>query len=145
MDTHMNKSLRVTDPDFAFIAASAAAEVDDLIHGRGAMVDNVTRLSQIIGTSVTHGSGQEAAVKTLMDPISSDVFSRAFAASYKYPVSSLDDLAAKASQLSQDLADVNTKQEMLEVLRDFCVELSKNALATRHTLHEARVHDPYKK
>lgn len=145
MSAHMNKGFRVTDPDFAFIAANAAAEVDNLIHGREEVLENASKLSQIIGGSISYEGAQGKTLKNLMDPVTTDVFSRSFTASYKDSVNSFNDLAAKVEQLSQDLASMDDKQERLEVLRDFCVALSKNALATRHTLHESRMRNPFKK
>jgi len=145
MSEHMRKSFRATDPDFAFIAANAAAEVDNLIHGREAMLENVSMLSKIIGGSIAYEGAQGKTIKNLMDPVTTDVFSRSFTASYKDSVNSLDDLAIKVERLSKELQSVDDKKEKLEVLRDFCVALSKNALATRRTLHESRMRNPYKK
>ncbi len=136
---------RVMDPEFAFIAANAAVEVDDIIHGRESTFDNVTRLSDLLKTSVIHEGPQGANLRSLMDPVSTDVFSRALSASRQHAVSSLNELATRTEELSEALAKVQDNEEMLEVLRDFCVALSKYALGTRHTLLQSRVRNPYKK
>lgn len=135
----------VMDPDLAFIAASAAVEVDNLIHGRSAGLENVIELSNLLGDSIVSGNQNGNHIKTLMDPLSTDVFTKAYSASYKSSLHTLEELGEKAAELSKELAGVKTEPDRLEMLRDFCVELSRYSSATRHTIQQSRVRNPHKK
>jgi hypothetical protein len=136
---------RVTDSEFPLIAANAALEVDNVIQGQNGSFENVTRLSKLLEKAIIRDTGQVAKVKSLMDPVSTGVFSRAFLKSHKRSLKSLNELAAEAYSLSTQLGSIDGKREMLQAVRDFCVALSKLALASRPAVQHCRLRNPHRR
>ncbi|WP_295577997.1 hypothetical protein [uncultured Lamprocystis sp.] len=135
---------RVTDPELPFIAATAALEVDNVIHGRGAATPNLQKLSNLLRNSTSH-LDHSTQPKHFMDPVSVDVFQRAIAESYNCHLNSIQDIAQKASEVAIQMASAPTKEDLLEILKRFCLELSRQAMTTRQMMQHSRSESPYKK
>ena len=138
-------SLDVTDPNFSFIAAGAAVEVDRLRLGHDIVPKNAIKLSNILDVKELSSSEDTGGVRSLFDPLSSQVVNRALIASQKDSTRSLQELAEKAEEISQSLSIVNQETENLEILRDFCIALSKLSLGTRNSRMNSRNSNPRKK
>lgn len=125
-----NLSFRVSDPDLSFIAANAAIEIDDLINGDSSDLESVALLSQKLRNTVGDGSDSATGNKSFIDPVSSDIFSRAFFTSHNFNISSIDDLYKKVGELADELSSLDSADQNLpNVIRDFCVALSKYSLS----------------
>ena len=139
---------RATDPNLPFIAANAASELDNVLHKRQTGTDNVEKLSLLLRHSIIpEGPGTSA--KSLMDPLSTDVFSREYALSYKHDLTSLEELATKTVELSKGLSEptngTSKKETALATMRDFCIALSRYAMSKRDSIYGSRMKHPYRK
>jgi hypothetical protein len=120
------------DPDLPSIAALAAADVDGLIQFRGSQVNNLERLAQVLTTSFENCSGQGSA-RRLLDPISTDVVASTFRDARQASMSSYDELAHVSLELADEMrraADAPGNDLLLQ-LKEFCLALSKYALASK--------------
>ena len=145
MGNGLTASFRVTDPEFPFIAANAALEVDNLINGRRGEVPNLKKLSELLKNAAFRTEQSTKQLKNIMDPVSVDVFQRALFESHNCHLASIQDLAAKAAEVASELESAPTKEDMLDIIKRFCLELSRLSLATRYTMQQSRSENPFKK
>jgi hypothetical protein len=132
LNTNRN-GLSALDPSLSYLASEAAFELDNILIGE---ISNepvaVKLLAQRLQNS-TEAIGAGDTRQSLMDPTTISVFSNAIAASGLARVSTLEDLAAKAWKISQDLEhsskEVQTERQSIERLRNFCVFLADSAVA----------------
>jgi len=140
------QSFHVSDPELAFVAANAAIEIDDLINGETSGLENVSILSEKLKNTLGKGGGSDTGVRSFIDPISTDVFSKAFATSHNFNIGSNDVLYQKIEELADELSSLESSDESLPVIiREFCVALSKYSLAIENSHDERRVKYPYRK
>lgn len=131
-------SFRAYDSNMPFIAANAAAEVDNLINNRSYKFDYIKKLSELLSKTPDKSpkSGNSRSSVSIMDPLSSTIFERAFEESSNTNLSSFDELNKKIQQLKKEInaliiEDNIENQSMLTSLRDFLIALSKYSLSYR--------------
>ncbi len=131
-----NQSLDVLNPDLPFLAANAALELDNILNNTGLSLSYVQKLERMLESSEQKVAGGRA--RLLVDPVSSNVLSRALVASRQGNPGTLQDLAKAMSVLSgyiKQLRDSNLAKGDIATLRDFCVALSTYASASRRTIY----------
>lgn len=137
------------DPSLPFVAANAAIELDDLIRGRQQDLKFVTKLAELLSNAVvvTPYPGVRNH-KALIDPVSADVFNRAYAKTYNSEgVNTIDQLASLVAKLANELGELGPKnaKESLSQFRDFCVALSNYSMTSRNAIYGSSSGHPYKK
>lgn len=143
MTEDMGLTHRSLDPDLSFIASQAAIELDNLLLRTGGGLDAVARLAGCLqrSTGIT-GGGTET--KHLMAPQTIDILSRAIDASGDQRITTIDELARRASQIAADLGASKSGggDDQIKRLRDFCVALSRVAAADRRAMLDMRPSRP---
>ena len=111
-------------PDLAALASQAAITLDRKARGIDVPVDSVHRLVEFLRGTVEAPLPGNAA--RLLDPLTADVLSRAFAAGELHGIPQLKE---KANEVIERLEAVReqTEKQALEELRDFCIALSRSA------------------
>lgn len=145
-----NDLFDVADPNMPFLAAKAALELDNLANEKISSLTHVKELAKLLTSSagVPSGAGSGEA-RSLIDPISSNVITRAFLDSYQQSFKSMTELASATLALSTNLneasSDVSSNRELLAQLRDFCLALSRYASNCRESVYGERASHPYRK
>jgi hypothetical protein len=119
----------------AWVACQAATELDNLILGRSASIDAVRGLTSALSSSVVTGSPTTAPA-SLVDPTTTVVLTRALRESEpNLHGRTLEDLVNATVHLVEQLRQVAEpartaeQQKTLQVLRAFCLALSRHAAA----------------
>lgn len=137
-------ALQVLDPDFPFIAANAALELDHLIHGHAGPRDNLDKLSSLLLSAAGTEEMSNQPISRLLDPVSVDVVRRAYVESYSSSPIAIDELVQDIAEIARDL-DEDTASERLKSAKRFCLELSRHSLDRHRAMFHHRSHSPYKK
>jgi hypothetical protein len=143
-------ALRALDPDLPIVAARAAVQLDAAIAiatGNARPTELRTdAIDQLAGmmTNITSSIAGPAA-KSLVDPLTMNLVSRAYSDSSHASLSSFNDLQEAAQTLSKMFEKVSGGKErgaellkMLETLRDFCIKLSEYAASKRQLAYGNR-------
>jgi hypothetical protein len=120
------------DPDLPSIAALAAAEIDALIRRQQTSIENVGRLAVVLSQWFGQ-SGKPMEARRLLDPVSTTMFAKTIMDSHKTSFQSYNDLADITSNLAQQMnhiAEVES-DSLLSTMKDFCLALSRYALASK--------------
>lgn len=146
---------RALDPDLPLLAARAAAELDLLIQvGKGKQIKKVeTDAVQALSSRLAHfqAFSPEKGQKSLYDPVSTDVFMKAYQETNKPVLKNITDLVAATHLLSDSLNKAKESQnngsisDMLPVLRDFCIALSDYSAYKRQSALGVRSTPSYRK
>src|SRR5262245_21456783 len=91
---------RGLDPNLPTIAALAAAEIDDLIGNRAQDFSNVSLLADLLRKSFQPSQQLGGSTKQLLDPVSTDVFTRTLRQAGNQTLASFDDLAKASLELA---------------------------------------------
>lgn len=141
--------LRALDPGLPLLASQAAIELDTLIAGEEIQPRAVHRLARILSNSfetpIEAGQGATS-VKSLMDPATVNVLSRALDTS-GHEVKDLEELIDKARSVANRLVETSktAEQGTLERARTFCVALSRYAAAYRQSIHDLQPQHPFRR
>lgn len=140
--TNESHTLHARDPHLSLLACRAAIELDELAQGKDPQLEAVPLLAAYFRNATEETScGMER--RALMDSPTINVLGRVLHAAQE-PVSTVQQLATKAWETANDLSrsKVDTDKELLQRLRTFCVELSKEVAAYQQSLdsslHSAR-------
>lgn len=135
--------------DLPSLASHAAVELDDLILGRpktlGAVEQLATAMSDLLAAL------DASQVTTWVDPRTMVVVGRAINDSGLAKAVTVDDLRQEAEVLSKQLLSLTDPRSSapptddLAKIRDFCLKLSKLALASRGTGQEYRQQHPLRR
>ncbi len=112
-------------PNLAVLASQAAIALHRKAKGKDAQLNTVILLGELLRGTVDTPSVNAA---KLLDPLTADLLSRAFADSH---LDSLPQLREKATQVIDQLLNVQgeARTEVLTTLSDFCLALSRGAQA----------------
>ena len=143
---------RALDPELPILAARAAMQLDCLIvrsqEGKehpNVRLDAVRELAELVshvGAETSHAHG----VRSLMDPVTATVFSKAFSDTSSTSLRSYSELSDAARNLSGMFTRINEEGcESLSLLRDFCVRLSSYAASQRQSANRGRSPQPFRK
>jgi hypothetical protein len=147
--------LRALDPDLPIVAARAAMQLDTVISAikskspaggiRSDAIDQLAKMISTLSTSIVTDEAGERATRSLMDPLTATIVSRAYAEASQANLNSLADLRAAADELSAMFKQASGKPEggkdplvALTLLRDFCVKLSEYAASKRQLAYGER-------
>jgi hypothetical protein len=132
--------------NFAFLALSAAVELDDILHDKPSPAEALGELSEALRkiTSVT-GS---ATLTSLADPLSADLIGRALERHSSTPINTVSALVQRANEVASSLTTTTqgSPKGDIEDLRNFCIALSKVAGSFQQQERErARPQHPYRR
>lgn len=120
--------------DLATLASRAAVELDDRILQRANTLPSVRRLSEILASSVAEVH-DAASPSSSLNPSTAVLLRRAIPGGHE--LNSLEELLEEARKLTGRINNLveNERPEpaALEQLREFCLELSRKALAMRRS------------
>ncbi|MFI5023750.1 MAG: hypothetical protein ACHQRJ_19130 [Alphaproteobacteria bacterium] len=127
--------LTTTLPDgdgLAALTLDAAIELDQLLQRRSDKKEAVLNLSQKLKTTPGLTGGPES-LKSLADPITIEIFSRALRKHSGEPIASYKDLASKIRELTSDIDKLlaNTGQPHIQQLLKFCIDLHHEIIQHR--------------
>ena len=114
----------VQPSDLALLASRAAVEVDDLLLGRPSTLDAVRRLADHLQSKLR--LDKAPASMRLMDPTTVVMVRRAMNASGG-AVNTIDELVARANEMTAEVPSATGDRGRLESARGFCVALSRIA------------------
>lgn len=144
--------LRALDPDLPILAARAAMQLDSAISVvrsgkfRSLRTDAIDQLAKLLSnmSSAIAGESGDLASRSLMDPLTANIVSRAYSDASKANLTSLGQLKSAAEKLSEMLKKASSQQQgndpvaALVLLRDFCVNLSEYAASKRQLAYGER-------
>jgi hypothetical protein len=112
--------------NLAILASKAALALGRRAEGIDASLDSVRELATLLRSKVPV---RPSSAERLLDPLTTDLLTRAFVAG---EMQSLPELNNRAAEVVEALFNVDTENrpEALEKLRDFCIALSRSAQAS---------------
>lgn len=126
---------RVLDPELPILAARAAIQFDRIIAGRPIVPGGTDDIKKLAGLFSTPGYENAAGnqLKSMIDPVSVDVFTRAYSQSIGAKLQSWNDLKNALQKVVELLnkKEVDNSKEQLNALRDFCIHLSDYSASQR--------------
>ncbi|MEW6236897.1 MAG: hypothetical protein AB1656_16055 [Candidatus Omnitrophota bacterium] len=134
-----DQKLSALDHDLPFLASEAAIDIDNLLANRGSDLTAIRLLSERLKNSIKLETHDDAPC-SLMDRATLIVLGEAIAKSsknYKAPLQIpqlLKEADGIANSLSKDNPTENQKE--LEAARDFCVALSRAAIAFQQSIFD---------
>jgi hypothetical protein len=139
------EALRALDPDLPFLASEAAVDIENLLANKSPSLSAVRKLAQRLRSAIEPARGGTPP-RSLMDPATLTVVAEAVAQSATQPLT-LDDLLAQADKIAASLSRQNLTEVRNELTnaRDFCVALSRAAVAYRESIYDLRPSHPYRR
>jgi hypothetical protein len=140
--------IHALDPDLLFLASEAAVDLANLISGDSDEVDAIKQLANTLKNSIKKGpSGTPS--RSLMDPAALIILGGAAAEASSADLSSqkVDDLLATAANIADFLSSDNLRQapEKLKEAMNFCVALSRAAIAYRKSIRDLQPSHPFRR
>lgn len=146
---------RALDPSLPLLAAQVAAEIDNVILAskQGTVpLPSIEALPQLANILADFSGAEQQGTHMfgMLDPITENVFLRAYQASFD-DSKVTDNLAAAAQRLAESFLQarqvgsttVTASTETLTHLRDFCVALSNYASSKRRAIFGSRTRHPF--
>lgn len=135
---------QISDPDLPFLAANAAIEIDDIIKGRSNELKNTRLLFEKINRS-DESLDVDLGTRSFIDPIASDVISKAYIVSHGTSINSHKDYSKALRKIIEELESLlDAGHTPEEAIRRFFVALSQQSLAYQDSLFNSR-NTPYKR
>ncbi len=143
MPSIQNKQeLRILDPDLPILASEAAIDIDNLLANQTESTDAIRKLSAQMKNSIQIDPTSNAP-RSLMDPATLSILGRIIAKSSRTPKTSMriDQLLSEAVGIAELLGqdDLPKDRGELEKARDFCIALSRAAIAYRTSIRDMRI------
>ena len=140
--------VRALDPDLPFLASEAAVDLANLISGDSDDMEAIRQLANTLKNSIKKGpSGTPS--RSHMDPAALTIVGGAVAEFSSNDPSSrkVDDLLTRAMGIAEFLSSEDMRQEpdKLKEAMDFCVALSRAAIAYRHSIRDLRPSHPVRR
>jgi len=146
--SNLNNEFRALDPELPFLASEAAVDLSNIISGNSEDIGAIRRLADRLRNSIKKSSSGEPSC-SLMDPATLTILGGAAAelSSTDVPLRKVDDLLAKTLEIAEFLSseEMLEKTDKLEQARDFCVALSRAAIAYRQTIRDLRPSHPFRR
>jgi hypothetical protein len=142
-----SESLRASDPDLPFLASEAAVDIEILLTGGEENLSALRRLTDRLHNSLDF-SNEDGTPRSLMDPATLSVLGEAVTETAKNEsLRRVEDLISEAVKIFKALSDENLKNNKneLEQARDFCINLSKAAMAYRKSIRDLRPSHPFRR
>lgn len=143
--TQSDQGLRALDPNLPFLASEAAIDIDNLLSNRAEDLTAIETLAKLLTNSMEQG-GTGGPPRSLMDPGTLTVLGQALAeARSSQALQKMEDLLTEAARIAGSLSshDLKEKPDELERLRDFCVALSRAAVAYHKSIGDLRPSHPF--
>ena len=140
------------DSELPSVAAMAAAEVDDLLRHEGNDLAYLTKLSEIIGQIFEDTVAHDTVTFRLVDPVTIDVMSKSMTELRGTPLRSIEELTEAMHDLTIEIAKVKDRDDallnsesFLTQLKQFCISLSRFALASRDNIETSITSSDYRR
>jgi hypothetical protein len=152
MESKEENWLAAFENDLPSVASRAAIELDNLLLNRSTDLGATQRLADIIAKSFPRNAEANAPAP-FVNPTTAMVVNRAIAdANIDKLASRVDELIRHARELANTLQSVTAQAERssideqrLQVMRAFCVALSRRALAEASLNRHARPQHPFRR
>lgn len=145
---HPDSEIHALDPDLPFLASEAAVDLANLISGDSNDVSTIRQLADRLQNSIKKGSSGTPS-RAIMDPAALVILGGAAAESSSTDPSSrrVDDLLHRAMEMAEFLASESMQQTpgKLKEAMDFCVSLSRAAIAYRQSMRDLRPSHPFRR
>ena len=143
-----NSEIRALDPDLPFLASEAAVDLANLISGDSDDMQAIRQLATTLKNSIKKGSSG-APSRSLMDPAALTIVGGAAAefSSANQSSRKIDDLLTTAIEIAEFLSSENMQQapDKLKEAMNFCVALSRAAIAYRQSIRDLRPSHPFRR
>jgi hypothetical protein len=142
-----NLGLRILDPDLPFLASEAAIDIDNLLSNRSEDLTAIRCLAERLRNSI-ESSGIGGSPRSLMDPATLTVLGEAVAETVgSESLQKVEDLLGEAAKIANSLSSGNPRENPLELeqARDFCVALSKAAIAYTKSIRDLQPSHPFRR
>ena len=142
-----NQGLRALDPDLPFLASEAAIDIEILLSGAKEDLSAIRRLAERLNNSIDSGT-EDGRPRSLMDQATLTVLNEAVAEAVRHEsLQRVEDLMSEALKIFKLLSDEHLKdnRNALEQARDFCVALSRAAMAYRKSIRDLRPSHPFRR
>ena len=144
-----NQPLRALDPDLPFLAIEAAVDIDNMLSNRSEDFKAIQRLTDRLKNSIDLSmEGKHYRSSNQLDPATLTVLGGAVSeVTGKDSLQKVKDLIDEASKIVAILSSKELKKNRkdLEQARDFCVALSKAALAYHKSIIDLRPSHPFRR
>lgn len=139
-------TLRLHDPDLPLLAAQAAIELDAARRGKFIGFTTAKEIAHRLRSSL--GRSEENGTKAVLDSNAFAIMARAVdSTEWAGRVKTDDQLIDETTEIADALDKLTEKAnaELIEKIRNFCVELSKSAAAYRQSLHDLEPSHPFRR
>jgi len=143
-----DQSLRALDPNLPFLASEAAVDIENLLAHRCEDLKAIRTLANRLKNSIEAGTVGSPHLRSLMDPATLTILNEAVAEVFKSAsLQRVEDLLGEAAKMASLLSSADPKNISadLEKARDFCVALSRAAVAYRRSIKDLRPSHPFRK
>ncbi len=139
--------LRVLDPDLPILASEVAIDIENILSDGPVALTAIHRLAEKLNNSIEAGIAG-GAPRSLMDPATLSVLSEAMLQSGgRFASHSVADLLSEAFGIAGELSrdDPGSDRSSLEQARNFCVALSKAAMAYHRSIRDLSPSHPFRR
>jgi hypothetical protein len=137
---------RALNPDLPFLASEAAVDIDNILAGGARELGKIRELVELLNTSVNPASEESVPISQL-DPGTLTVLGEAVTAAVRNGTfQEVSDLIRETAKIVSSLEcdEPETNRMELEKAREFCLALSRAALAYRMSIYEWRPPHPFR-
>jgi chemotaxis protein histidine kinase CheA len=138
--------LRLHDPDLPLLAAQAAIELDAARRGKFIGFSTAKEIAHRLRSSLDQS--EDNGSKAVLDSNAFAIMARAVdSTEWAGRVKNDDQLIDETTEIADamDQLTENASTELIEKIRNFCVELSKSAAAYRQSLHDLEPSHPFRR
>ncbi|MCK9623080.1 MAG: hypothetical protein M0R47_21405 [Methylobacter sp.] len=143
-----SSEIRALDPELPFLASEVAVDLANLISGDSDDMAAIKQLANTLKNSIKKGPSG-APSRSLMDPAALIILGGAAAEFTGINLSSqkVDDLIAAAENIADFLSSDNIQQvpDKLKEAMNFCVALSRAAIAYRQSIRDLQPSHPFRR
>lgn len=134
------QALRALDPELPFLATEAAVDIDNLLSTGNQDFQAMQNLSKLLRNSLSKLPGDERP-RLLLDLATLSVVQDAFVNAQRMESQEEIErlLVEQATQIAEWLDQPNNNRDKLPAARDFCLHLSKAAMAYRALVDDMEV------
>lgn len=139
--------LRVLDTDLPILASEAAIDIQNILSNISVDLTAIRRLAQRLKNSI-EADNAGGSPHSLMDPATLSVLSEAMVQSVEgFASQSVEDLLREAFKIAGELSigDPKSNRPSLEQARDFCVALSRAAMAYHKSIRDLSPSHPFRR
>ena len=142
-----DQKLRALDPNLPSLASEAAIDIDNLLSGGPQDLRAIQKLAERLKNTIELTDTADPP-RSLMDPATLIILGEAIGEATKdRSLSKVEDLLKEASKISESLSrdDLEENPAELKQARDFCIALSRAAMAYHKSISDLRPSHPFRR